>query len=82
MGRLCLIRPMVIGLNERGKTATRQKTSDTKQSPNKDPPKAATGGGELVSEVNREDSERSVISDGESRHLLTLNDEVIETESF
>mgnify|MGYP005957350767 CR=1 FL=1 len=42
----------------------------------------ATGGGELVNEVNREGSERSVINDGESRHLLTLNDEVIETESF
>lgn len=42
----------------------------------------ATGGGELVNEVNREGSERSVINDGESRHLLTLNDEVIETEFF
>lgn len=52
------------------------------ESPNKDPPKMATGGGELVNEVNRECSERSVINEGESRHLLTLNDEVIETESF
>lgn len=49
------------------------------ESPNKDPPKMATGGGELVSEVNREGSERSVTNDGESRHLLTLNDEVKET---
>lgn len=36
----------------------------------------ATGGRELMSEVNREGSERSVINDGESRNLLTLNDEV------
>lgn len=75
MYRLCLIRPMVIRLNEWGKTATRPKNVRYKpyESPNKDPPKVPTGGGELVSEVDREGN---VINDGDSRHLLTLNDEV------